>query len=490
MKRMKKVFAMLLAFAMVMGMSLTTFAYESININVAGAGDDATFAKLQLIEADSEKETGWDFCTTDIAKDYTSAFGLADGDTQKAIWMLIGNKDKTAVLPAGVKAALDSQIADALANVKAGHTFANHTKPISADAAGVYYIDGVEAGFTYGPMAAYVSFEYSENGVPTNLSCAGVTAKKVPTTLSKDAELKDVKDEVTEINRTETYSVKSTVPFIPTTDTDREYWAKDYMQGAEYVVLKDGKHAGEVAVTVKIGGQYNEKFYATVSATTVGTSFALDLSEIIDKDNTYANQDITLEYDVVVKDVQVHNDVEMGTKTNASKFGKANEDLYTGQITLTKTDATTGKELANATFVVHKEVKGVKYYATFDSELKLTGWVSEYLEEDGTVKDTCKATTGVDGKVIVKGFDLGTYSFKEVEAPEGYSINTTDVSATIELEGAEATSILFAETSMSDTKLSALPSTGGIGTAVFTIGGCVIMIAAAYFFFVNRKRES
>ncbi|MFR0951717.1 MAG: LPXTG cell wall anchor domain-containing protein [Lachnospiraceae bacterium] len=30
-----------------------------------------------------------------------------------------------------------------------------------------------------------------------------------------------------------------------------------------------------------------------------------------------------------------------------------------------------------------------------------------------------------------------------------------------------------------NTKLSALPSTGGIGTTIFTIAGCVIMIAAA-----------
>ena len=42
---------------------------------------------------------------------------------------------------------------------------------------------------------------------------------------------------------------------------------------------------------------------------------------------------------------------------------------------------------------------------------------------------------------------------------------------------------------MTDTKLSALPSTGGIGTTIFTVGGCVIMIAAAYMFFVSRRKE-
>ena len=40
-----------------------------------------------------------------------------------------------------------------------------------------------------------------------------------------------------------------------------------------------------------------------------------------------------------------------------------------------------------------------------------------------------------------------------------------------------------------DTKLSSLPSTGGIGTTIFTIAGCVIMIAAAGLFFANRKKS-
>ena len=40
------------------------------------------------------------------------------------------------------------------------------------------------------------------------------------------------------------------------------------------------------------------------------------------------------------------------------------------------------------------------------------------------------------------------------------------------------------------TKLSELPSTGGIGTTIFTIGGCAIMILAAGLFFASRRKES
>lgn len=45
-------------------------------------------------------------------------------------------------------------------------------------------------------------------------------------------------------------------------------------------------------------------------------------------------------------------------------------------------------------------------------------------------------------------------------------------------------------TLIKNTKLIALPSTGGIGTTIFTVAGCVIMIAAAVLFLANRRRDA
>ena len=41
-----------------------------------------------------------------------------------------------------------------------------------------------------------------------------------------------------------------------------------------------------------------------------------------------------------------------------------------------------------------------------------------------------------------------------------------------------------------NTALQALPSTGGIGTTIFTIGGCAIMIIAAGLFFASRRKSA
>lgn len=46
------------------------------------------------------------------------------------------------------------------------------------------------------------------------------------------------------------------------------------------------------------------------------------------------------------------------------------------------------------------------------------------------------------------------------------------------------------ETPILNTKLSSLPSTGGIGTTIFTIGGCLIMIIAAGLFFASRRKSA
>ena len=117
------------------------------------------------------------------------------------------------------------------------------------------------------------------------------------------------------------------------------------------------------------------------------------------------------------------------------------------------------------------------------------------MNDEGKVITTTEIVTNTDGTVKIKGLDVGTYYFKEITAPKGYSVRQDSVNATLGVtteNGKDGVAIkaLTATTEMRDTKLSSLPSTGGMGTYLFTIIGVVVMAGAAGAFFISRRKGS
>lgn len=90
-----------------------------------------------------------------------------------------------------------------------------------------------------------------------------------------------------------------------------------------------------------------------------------------------------------------------------------------------------------------------------------------------------------DGILTIVGLDEGNYHFVEKKAPDGYSINKGGLTVTV-VDGVVAT----VTENFEDTKMAELPETGGMGTTLFTIAGCVIMISAAGLFFATRKKAN
>ena len=509
MKKLKKLFAVMLSLIMVLAMGITSFADEAAptaTITVNGLDKNATVTYKQIIRPNTKTETGWEFVNpADIA-----AFGAYDEQT--VIWKLIkmvsGNAAVTN-MPAGTTAFSTSEYQEAVGKIStsntAGVTYTT-TDPKSASwsvsSAGVYVVnansekeDGEATAYTYAPMAAYISFgSYNtETGVPSTLENATVTAKSTTVEITKEA---NETDKVVEVGKVVEYTITTKMPYVSDQNPIETFKLVDTIQGAEYVTEAPGNNTGKVHVTGTVGTTVIDTYVAVQN----GNSITIDLSDYLDN-NAHANQTVTLRYSAKVTDLVVNNTIQPNDGKN--NFTPVTETLYTGSVTLTKTGESNEK-LEGAKFVLKKTLKTNKVqYALVDTVkdeqdkvvagvYKVTGWTDSL---EAAKAGSNLMTTIANGTITVKGLDDTTdyveYEFQEIEAPKGYSINTTNSEVTWAKEdaGVEAAN-RTGTASMTDTKLSALPATGGIGTTIFTIVGCGIMIAAAGLFFASRRKEN
>ena len=476
MSKVKRILSVIMAMVMVLAMSVPTFAAgENATITLKSFDKANKVEYMQIIQKDETKTSGWAF-TNGAGKCFTEAFGLTDSEDaqQQVIWGLIKYNDNSVKLPTGVTAvtATAAKIDLALSKVAAlsGFTVATNKESIEVNAAGVYAIKAEETGFTYKTATAYVGF-----GEPyPALTNAEVTAKKSPTSVDKT--VVDEEDHVVAIGDIVTYTIEAYVPFIDAANTEnRTFTITDKITGADYYLTG----AGSISSVTMVG---TNNQVGTIEPNEEGTGFTINLNSLVtDTSNPNAGKKITVTYTAKVKELTVEN--RAGSHAADVEYGGNNVPvkLFTGEITLLKYgDSDVTNVLKDAEFEVSKDEAA--------TPLKFK------LQENGNYRyapDAEDASTVVktnaEGKIVVEGLNVGTYHFKETKAPEGYSINTDGKDITLTQTGV-ATAIVKASDKLNDTKLNALPSTGGIGTTIFTIGGCAIMIVADGLFFATRRK--
>lgn len=495
----KKIGALLVAAVMVLSMCTAVFAVTPAKITVNNLDSDATISYLQIIKPDQTKETGWKF-TDGVANEFKKVTAWASLSDQQILWSLIKYENNGAIVPNDTITIGASEIQNALGNVEtnlAGKYTPVEGSEITATEAGVYAIKAMTTNtkkeYLYSPMAAFVSFETYDatTGVPKNLKSETVNAKKTTNITEKTS---SEKDGVVEIGKEVTYTVKTTVPYITDDVAKVTYTITDEITGAEYSLAKDGANKDKLEVSVKIGD--GEENISAVPVTTENgkQKFVLDLSTVA-ADRVNANKTVVISYKAIVKSEVVNNSVVPNDGKHI--FTSGTNTLYTGKITMTKTD---DKEkpvaLANAGFVIYRVNDAKTYYALVskdadktNNEYVVTGWTESL---DTAKVDNNLIMTDSKGEAVVRGLDDSyTYNFKEIKAPEGYSVNTRDSVATWTDAGNNVTAKDREGTaSMSDTKLNSLPSTGGMGTYLFTIIGVVVMAGAAGAFFISRRKGS
>jgi len=115
------------------------------------------------------------------------------------------------------------------------------------------------------------------------------------------------------------------------------------------------------------------------------------------------------------------------------------------------------------------------------------------------VSDTLAATaenatvvSDANGKVYIDGLAAGTYTLTETKAPATYNLLkdpvTITVTATYNADGTVA-SVTGNTKTVVNKAGGLLPSTGGMGTVIFTVCGAVIMLAAVLLFAFKRREK-
>ena len=223
------------------------------------------------------------------------------------------------------------------------------------------------------------------------------------------------------------------------------------------------------------------------------TDRIFDFAQLINaQTKAYEGQLITITYTAVVEDPDTYNNTVKADAPTVD-YGEDVVIGWSGNIVITKKDAENRSlVLGGAEFEIYPyEENGTTVSTT---PLQFVTTTETPVANDTTYYMLAKAgEAGANSKVVatngivkVKGLEDGKYFIKEVKAPKGYSINEGGSTVTI----AAGNKTVSVPVDFLDTKLSSLPETGGMGTTLFTIAGCVIMISAAGLFFATRKKAN
>ena len=493
MKKIKKIMAMLLAMVMVLGMTVTASAKSTGKITISGTGIDAsaTVKYGQIIMEDRTSPVGWKFVNEGIEKAFVDAWNDANApeiplDANEVIGQMIANEmlekpenfhvENGTINPAyNLGAALAAVTEFASADL-------DKTNGVNVEKTGMYIVVAQNEGYTFLPMAAYINKALDDVAIQAKGS-----KDQIEKTVAETGQSVAPGDEV-DYTITEQY-----LYFAP--NSEKVFTITDTLTNGTFkansvkVVLKD-------TATVENGKELEEGVDYTITDYADNTTFTVDFGAKYNA--AYAGKTVVITYTAIAGDVIT--EAPLSNSVHSSNGTGKIVEAKPVSFTVIKVDADNNESpLEDAEFAIYKDAKKGE-----DKAVELT---LENGDKVWGIPVRENLTTNAEGKVTVNDLDAqATYYVKETKAPDGYSLNETaypltganwieDSVRSEEKDGVTYGVVThefepFDDITVEDTKLSSLPSTGGIGTTIFTIGGCAIMIAAAGLFFASRRKAN
>ena len=470
-KTFKKLFAALLAAALVLAMAVPAFAVTNTGTNgsitIDNAVDGETYTIYRMFKLDSYNgdaysytvEPAWEtFFSTGAGKDYITLDGQGH-PTWKA----------------GVDSTDDSDTVAALA--KAALTWAK-----------VKGITGTAETAT-GDTVTFFNLDLGYYLVDSSMGAlCGLNTTKPNVTITEKNEKPTIEKKVK--NHNNDWVDENTAKIG---DTVEYKVAINVKAGAQNYVVTD---------TMEKGLSFDSK---TLTVTCNGATATLnsDYSLELNKNNTT----FTLTFDdnyvagkvgetIVVTYTATLNEnaVVAGNKNSATlHYGNkqtVNKETttYTYEFDLVKVDGTTNKLLDGAKF---------KLYDAKDSvtPIKVVPVAGGYRVANGNEAGATETIAVTGGKVRISGLDKTTYWLEETKAPDGYNMLTErkPVDLTNGSNNTTLTSDTWSEAdhgvAVENNAGTVLPSTGGMGTTLFYVIGGGLMVAAVVLLVTKKRME-
>lgn len=518
MSKVKRILSVIMAMVMVLAMSVPTFA------GTTPTEKDKATATVKNVEAGATV-TAYQITKAKYNNGFTG-YEAVNGVTLANVLTPTSDEVTAIAKNATLLASLPSETMTTTAT----EGLANFTAQL-APGYWVVIVDGT-VDEVYNPML--VGVYYSESGSANTMTSAPVDATKKWKLETVDAYAKSTKPSIDkkivggEAEKRNDVAVGDTVTYQITTAIPS--YSKQYEEVT--VKITDTLSTGLTlnVDSIKINSAAVNAEMGTLTTSANGFGFVVNNDYAL----THGGEAITIDYTATVNE---NAELNFDPNTNTATLEYTNNPNGTTKKTESETYTYTfaiGAELSKSITNFNKKINQI---VKVDSD----GNVISTKIEDGGFKPSDKvievgsgatftltnnatnkvytATTGADGALTFKGLDAGTYTLVETVAPEGFTLDPTPHTVVISAEYSEANNKLTKleikidgkatstyevsyettgavtvtknttnVTSIANTRISSLPSTGGIGTTIFTIGGCAIMIVAAGLFFATRRK--